>query len=377
MPRHDLAIYAPGAASYYDRAATAAGGGAERQTVLLARSLSQRGFRVAHIVHPVREAMADPAAPVTLVEQPRPDEFGTLRAFAAETARVWRVLNEADPALTVFRGASGAVGIGAAWSRLHRRRLVFASANNSDFGTGPFHGPRDPRGWAFSAGIGRTDALVVQTIEQVELARKRFPHLVPQRIDSFVEPAPPAVDAGEAFLWISRVADYKRPLLYADLAAALPEARFWMIPGAPVGPGEEVTLAALRRRSADLPNLELLPQRPHAMLQALIGRAVAMVNTSSFEGMPNTWLEGWARGVPALTFSFDPDGRIADHGLGVSAQGSWEAFVGGARALWHQRADRHHHGPVVRAHVTDVNGEQVAEAWARMLQRLGARPHDH
>lgn len=374
MPRHDLAIYAPGANTYYDGDAAVTAGGAERQTFLLASSLARRGFRVAHVVFPVGSQLIDPEAPVTLVQRAPKDKYGTAHAFVGETRRVWRSLSEADAAVTVFRGAAGDVGIGAAWTRLHRRRLVFAGANNADFQGGPFPGRRDPRARAFAAGLRLADAIVVQTGDQDELARRRRPWPAPRRIVSFVEPAPPATEGGEAFLWVSRLADYKRPLLYADLAAALPEGRFWMIHGSPGGPREHETLSALRRRSAELPNLELLPQRTHAELQALIGRAVAMVNTSSFEGMPNTWLEGWARGVPALTLSFDPDDRIAGHGLGISAQGSWEGFVAGARELWRQRAARAGYGPVVRAYVADVHGEQVAQAWAQLVQDFGAHP---
>ena len=61
---------------------------------------------------------------------------------------------------------------------------------------------------------------------------------------------------------------------------------------------------------------------------------MAIVNTSVFEGMPNATLEGWVRGIPALTLSYDPDGLVELRGLGVFARDSWEDFVGGARRLW-------------------------------------------
>ncbi|MEA2126929.1 MAG: hypothetical protein QOI80_3711, partial [Solirubrobacteraceae bacterium] len=222
----------------------------------------------------------------------------------------------------------------------------------------------------FRAGLRATDAVVVQSADQVGLARSRFPRLDPIQINSFVEPAPPSDAPGEAFLWVSRLVDYKRPLLYADLAAAVPEARFWMIAIETLDDAYASTLAELRRRAAALPNLELLDQRAHAELQALIGRAIAMVNTSSFEGMPNTWLEGWARGVPALTLSFDPDGRIAAHALGVAAAGDWEAFVAATRRLWERRADRDGRSGTVRAYVEDAHGTSVAAAWAELVERL-------
>lgn len=358
MPRHDVAIYAPLANHYYDRAAERSGGGAERQTYLLARALADRGLRVAHIVHEV----ADPdAGAVTLIETPR--STGLL----AKARDVWRALGAADARVQVFRGADGTLGIGGLWSRSHRRRLVFAGANNSDFEGGAVS--LDPRARMFATGMRMTDAVVVQSGDQVELLRERFPHVgEPLQVNSFVEPAPTGDRDGEAFMWVSRLVDYKRPLLYADLAAEVPEARFRLVPIRTSAPEYERTLAELERRAGELSNLEVLPQRPHAELQELIGSAVAMVNTSSFEGMPNTWLEGWARGVPALTYSFDPDGRIAANGLGSAAGGDWTAFVSATRSLWAGRANRN--GDHYREYVATAHGTRVTDAWAELVARL-------
>jgi glycosyltransferase involved in cell wall biosynthesis len=356
MPRHDVAIYAPWASTYYDAARPVSGGGAERQTFLLAQALARRGLRVAHVVHPVDEPLLDTDAPVTLVETSSPRR------------QLWRALDAADAAAVVLRGANGRLGAAAGWTRRHRRRLVFAAANNSDFTLETLGSRLDPRRVMYVAGLRLADRLVVQTDEQARLARERFPRAAaPAQINSFVAPSPAADQPGEAFLWVSRLVDYKRPLLYAQLAEAIPEARFWMIPSLSEAPAEDEMLAELERRSRDLPNLELLPPRSHDELQELIGRAVAMVNTSEFEGVPNTWLEGWARGVPALSLSFDPDRRIATHGLGVAAEGSWDAFVAGTRRLWEQRADRAGLGPTVRAYVADAHGERVAAAWSEVV----------
>lgn len=380
LPSHDVAIYAPHAGLFYDASAGMAGGGAERQTWLLARSLARRGVRVAHITFPVAEPVIDSSGPVTLIERPRPNtEENPAVRLSRESVELWKALSRSDPATLVLRGATGALGVAGAWSRLHRRRLVFAAANEGDLTGHGFLGDGDPRALLFRAGMRMADAVVVQTHDQVELARRRFPHLRQlEHIESFVEPAEDA-SPGEAFLWVSRLADYKRPLLFPRMAAEVPEARFWMIPTSSAAfPGE--ILDELRQAAAELDNFEILEQRPHRELQELMSRAVAMVNTSSFEGMPNTWLEGWARGIPALTLSFDPDNRIAERGLGRSAAGSWQEFVSAARELWALRADRGTYGATTRAYVAEVHGRGVGEHWVRLLGEVasghGAVPAD-
>jgi glycosyltransferase involved in cell wall biosynthesis len=115
---------------------------------------------------------------------------------------------------------------------------------------------------------------------------------------------------------------------------------------------------------------------PHAQVTELVADAVAVVNTSrGLEGMPNTFLEAWAAGVPALTLEFDPDGVIATHRLGVSAGGSWERFVTGARELWESRGRREEVAERTRAYVRDVHSlDSVAEQWSGLVREVGRLP---
>ena len=94
----------------------------------------------------------------------------------------------------------------------------------------------------------------MQSDDQLRLLGECFPHAAAaQQINSFVEPAEAAPGGGEAFLWVSRLAAYKRSLLYADLAAAVPQAQFWMVASWSADAGHEEALAELRRRAAELP----------------------------------------------------------------------------------------------------------------------------
>jgi glycosyltransferase involved in cell wall biosynthesis len=159
------------------------------------------------------------------------------------------------------------------------------------------------------------------------------------------------------------MATCKRLDVYLDLVAALPEARFEVVavPGADDQPG---VAARLSRAREELPNLVVHEPRPRAEIGALISRAVAIVNTSEYEGMSNVVLEGWARGVPALAFSHDPDGLVAAHGLGAFAAGSRERLVELARELWASRADQSETAARCVAYVrTEHDEEVVAERW--------------
>jgi glycosyltransferase involved in cell wall biosynthesis len=229
--------------------------------------------------------------------------------------------------------------------------------------------------------VRSADTVVVQTQEQARLARDAFAQLSSVvEVPSFAESAAISSAEPEAFFWAGRLDPYKQPLRYLDLAEAMPDATFWMVPrsldpkrsgGSPGGSADLAYERDALQRAARLPNVEVLEQRPHAEVMKLVERSVAVVNTGAAEGMPNLFLEAWARGVPVISYEFDPDGRIARHGLGVSAQGSPERFVDGARALWNGRHDRTELSDRVRAWVESTHGvDAVTQRWTGLIADL-------
>ena len=110
----------------------------------------------------------------------------------------------------------------------------------------------------------------------------------------------------------------------------------------------------------------------HSALVVELASAIAVVNTSSFEGMPNTFLEAWGQGVPVLSFSFDPDNLIQEKGLGIAADGVWDTFVAGARRLWAERFERSDLSARTRSYIRDVHSpEAVGSQWEALLGELG------
>jgi glycosyltransferase involved in cell wall biosynthesis len=376
MSRNDVAIYLPSTGGIYDRA-RARSAGAERQMVLLAQVLSERGYRVAQIVWPVADPVALPPG-LTLVERrSRQAGSGALGALR-ELSEIWRSLSRADPKVLVVRKRQGALPVAALFCRLRRRRLIFSSANDAEFMLQELHSGQ-PRGRMYKLCLRVADAVVVQSAQQVELARSALPRLRRVvRIPSFADDQHrPEQREPEAFLWIGRIVDYKQPLRYVELARALPDARFVMIAMPDISEPDSPLLPVLRAAPEDTPNLEVLEPLAHSRVGELVTRAVAIVNTTSrFEGMPNTYLEAWSAGVPVLTLEFDPDEVVAEHGLGISAAGSWDRFVVGARELWDGRRKREELARRVRAYVQEVHSlKRVGDSWTTLIDDLiGAPP---
>jgi glycosyltransferase involved in cell wall biosynthesis len=364
--RYDVAIYAPFAGHLYSESTTKTSGGAETQMRELARALTERGLRVCHVVFDYG-GIPGSRDGIDLVTQP-PEEFR--RHMVVYSRSIFRALSRADAEVYVQRTAGFETGVVAGFARLHRRRFVFSGSSSADFERRPPL-PTPASRAAFSLGLRSADLLVAQTQDQVDLAGASLGRRA-RLIRSFCATAPrPAQDA-EAFLWIGGLIDYKGPLEYVRLAERLPEARFWMV-GTPRGPEwswiEEEVGAAARR----LPNFEIIPQRSRDELMELYPRAVAVVNTSQFEGFPNTFMEGWSCGVPALSLRVDPDGLIERHRLGAVADGSVDGLVDAARGLWEARADRSSLSQRVTRYIEEQHSPRhVGEQWAELVDELAA-----
>jgi glycosyltransferase involved in cell wall biosynthesis len=363
--RYDVVVYAPFVAPLLATNDVGATGGGETQVLLIARLLAQRGLRVCLCTYDM--AGADIPARVDGVDIALRPEYvrNGRKARLREALTLVRDLLALDAGVYVTRIASYHVGLVALAARLRGRRFVYSSAHVLDFDFARFSPPLRDR-VLFRLGLGLAHAIVVQTQEQAELCR-RWLRRKPVLIRNVVEDAEPASGSRDTFLWIGRAVWYKAPLKYVELARELPEARFVAV--CPPGPRTEDLTEELHAAAADVPNLEILPPRPRRELLPLLDRAVAVVNTSDYEGMPNATLEGWARGIPALTLAHDPDGLISRLGLGEFASGSWPAFVAAARRLWADRSDGTAISTRCLEHVRDEHSpDAITDAWLRVLR---------
>jgi glycosyltransferase involved in cell wall biosynthesis len=346
-------------------------GGAETQIFLLAGALARRGSKVCLIVFD-QPGIAIPSSLDDVAVLVRPpykarQPLGKLR----ETLRLFRAVIDADADVLVTRAAGPDVGLVGLGAKFSGRRFVYSSGSITDFDFDRLS-PKRLNKQLFELGVRLADEIVVQTEEQVRLCHERLGRS-PVLIRSIAEPAPPRAGDPEAFLWIGRVAWYKRPLAFLELARSLPEAKFWMVCAFDAYiPGGPELMTELERSAAALPNLELLPPRPRRELMGLLDRAVAVVSTSDFEGMPNTFLEGWTRGVPAVALSHDPDGVIERHNLGAFAHGSAKRLVDLARRLWEERRDQADVAARCRQYTLQHHSPETVSA--RWQEALGISP---
>jgi len=122
-------------------------------------------------------------------------------------------------------------------------------------------------------------------------------------------------------LWVGRAERHqKQPQLMPELARACPELPFLMI----MNPSDRELERQVR---ADAPqNLQIVEKIPFDQMPAVYGHASVLVNTSSSEGFPNTFLQAAASGVPVASLCVGQD-FLQDSGAGHCAGGSLERLA--------------------------------------------------
>jgi glycosyltransferase involved in cell wall biosynthesis len=337
-------------------------GGSETQTWLIARGLARRGRDVAIVLRDGRRGMPPEVESVRIVglADPNPRNGGPLGHGLVTVSALRRLA----PSVVVQR-AGGAETALAAVSVLGRSsRFLFSSSSDADFHASRPSWSRIRQG-LFRWGLRRSDGIVVQTEAQAALCRRRTGRLG-QVVPSVAEPAPARTGEPREFLWLGRLVRNKNPLAFVELARSLPQARFRMV--AAPHPLDSELEREVRGSAADVSNLEITGPQRRAEVLKLYDDAVAIVSTSDFEGMPNVFLESWARGVPALALAHDPDSAITSHGLGGWAGSDPLAFRELAAQLWEGRLDQADLSRRCRAYVRREHSEQRAlDAWEAIL----------
>lgn len=219
---------------------------------------------------------------------------------------------------TVFRSLAGTST---------RRLLFLASDGDLDeaFATGAGAAPYGVPGQLGQHVLRDADAIAVQRVGQQEVLGARFGRAAtvirnPIDLGTFPEPLPPG--EREHVLWVGRAdLDVKRPRKFFELAARFPDEAFLAV------------MNAERRRTweelvGEAPaNVRVVEHVPAAAMNEVFRRAKALVNTSAFEGFPNTFLQAAALDVPILSLDVDPDGFLEQDGAGVLAGGSLDRLA--------------------------------------------------
>jgi glycosyltransferase involved in cell wall biosynthesis len=306
-------------------------GGSELQCDLFARGLVGRGHTVTYVALHAEGADADAAA--------TPYHLVRLGARASrDPGAIARAVRGAGADVVYWRyGREQLDGVVARLARSPRPiPVVLAVAHVDDVSrwpTGPIprSGARDlaadlrrrvahRRSWrAFRAGaqVAAVAAQRADFVGRVPVALERHvPNVVDPTVVPFSWPRPYVA-------WVANLKARKRPEQLTPLAHALaPHGVDLVVAGAV----QDERYRPLSAPDPAVANLHPLGPLAPARAAGLIAGARCLAVTSRPEGLSNAMIQAWWHGVPTVSLDYDPDGAIAEHGLGAVCAGDEDAF---------------------------------------------------
>lgn len=351
-------------------------GGAEVQQSILARLFARAGYRVSMICLDYGQAPRTVINGITVYKTHPPDSgLPMLRFIHPRLSSTWRVMGDIDADIYYQRAAGMLTAVVAAFCRYRGKKSIYAGASDHDFipGRQDIRYRRDR--WLFEQGLKMVDRRVVQNEIQQRYCLDYYG--LPATIIPSCYELPPRRSIGIAsdVLWVGTLRRNKRPELFLELAGRLPQYRFVMVGGPDGGPGDADYFAAIRRRAQALPNVEFTGFLPLDRVETHFERAAIFVNTSTHEGMPNTFLQAWARGIPTIAL-IDTGARLDDSPLYLVAK-DVEAVAGEVERLFSDDIYRRRSAERCLRYFSNTHGpDGVLARYSQLFDELtGAERH--
>lgn len=332
----DICFICPYIEPYLDPGSDTHTGGAERQQYLLASELRDRGHNVSFISFE-SEKQTNERIDGFEVWRTLP-RTNSLTDTPAVLAALIRSIRRVDADVFYVRGNPPLAVLSSYCCALLGKGLVYVVANDSNVELahlpdhhGMFEYTLPKLGYVDA--MDRADQVVAQTDHQHAILGDVF------GIDSTVVPNGYTLPASkrlrpaeqrEYVLWVGSLdPDQKQPGRLVDLAERCPGVQFRLIGS----DGDEAVERRITERAGALPNLQYEGFVPPDEIDERYRDAVALLNTSAYEGFPNTFLEAWRFGVPVLTLNEVLDGVLEREGIGRQA-GTMDGLAETVERFW-------------------------------------------
>lgn len=300
-------------------------GGAEYQAYLLAQKLRER-YEIFYISvgQAKEECIVDDGMRIYTLKSPRLLWFKGV--WFLLKSKVVTILEYERPDVIYQTVAYAGTGIAAKYCENRKCTLVWHIASERDVAprrNGSIHRNifnrieekyRD-------YGIKNADAIIGQAVYQNELLRRNYGRVCDLIVGNWLPiPSERLVKDGPVkVVWVANVKPLKQPDMFIHLAKTLDhrnDVKFIMIGRPASGRYQKRLEKAITRR----PNLVYMGERSIDKVNRILAGAHVFVNTSLYEGFPNTFIQAWLRQVPVVSLNVDPDDLLKTKKLGFHSR---------------------------------------------------------
>ncbi len=303
-------------------------GGSEYQVKLLLEELmKKKGVRIFYIYSGQSHRIFKKDGITYCVMRRRTKQHRIGKTFFLDTYKLVERLKKINPDVVYQRVGSAYTGAAAYYSRKNICRSIWHIASEEDvaplewqFGPSMLFNFIDKK--VLEYGIRNTDCIIGQAEYQDKQLQKYYERKCDFIIPNF-HPSPekeiskpPRIQV----VWAANFKILKRPELFVKLAEKFgyrEDIDFILI-------GRPYAKKNLQRKLAGkirkVKNLRYIGEQTLGQTNRIIEDSHVLVNTSQYEGFPNTFIQAWMRKVPVVSLSVDPDNVLEKKRIGFHSK---------------------------------------------------------
>lgn len=184
-------------------------------------------------------------------------------------------------------------------------------------------------GKLFQVGLKNSHQIIAQSKEQQRLLRETFQKDSTVMASSYPIPKLKKV-VKNSILWVARAVEWKRPELFIEVARQLPNYQFVMVCPKDLKPEYYKQIKEIASKQG---NLEFFDQIPFRKIDRFFREARIFVNTSTYEGFPNTFVQAAMNRTPIASLHVNPDDFLNEYQCGFCSHGDLRGLVSWIKRL--------------------------------------------
>lgn len=321
-----ICFLSTGAYPLFNSNSTAVHGGAEIQLSLIAKELAKdKRFHVDFIVGDFGQKAKEIYNNVHLHKTFNPQATDSFFTKLWQAIKYFRLFIKLSPDILFTSAANSAIGLVGFYCKLFRKKHIHRTASLMDVNK-EYILQNGFIGKLYKYGLEHAGIILVQSKEQ---KKHLFDNHSSESVifkNLFVFSAANNKIDSKYILWVSRLDFMKNPYLFLQMSKQFPAEKFTMIcPPKSAGKNEE--WIKLQKEAESISNLTFIEKVPFNEIQSYFNEAKVFVNTSDFEGYPNTFIQAGIGKTPILSYKVNPDNFLNEYDCGYCCKGDFDIMV--------------------------------------------------
>lgn len=325
MSKVKICFMSLNAYSLFNKSSGTSFGGAELQSYLLANELAKDpNYQISFIVGNHDGQAVEQYGSISVYKLKYSQSGNAMSRQLSFATGLWKLLKLVNADFYQQRAAGASAGIIAYFCKKYQKKFIYMTASEAEL-KGGLRKRSFLEGKLFYYGLKRADLILTQNVSHQEALKNTFKKesvvfknvmKLPNRQDS---------KDRETVLWIASSQPLKQPEIFLELAQDFPNEKFVMI--MPMHQHNQSLFNQISEQAKSIPNVTFIEKVPFEETTKYYNQAKVFVNTSKFEGFPNTFVQAAASATPMLSLNVNPDDFLTKEKCGLFSNNSYDKLV--------------------------------------------------